>query len=470
MKSFLVGIHFAGLILLLFAQSNEIKVEHNMPRHLKPGEEALVQISLDKADVSGFAKFQMNVDQGLSVELVDGAGASFTFNNQLAKFIWMSLPSDSKLVMKVRIIADKNSSGNYEIDQRFSYIYDNERKNYDAPVHSIRVSEDAPDMALEEDSKPKTEGAYSSGISVNTWRKISPAGVNQWRVDLEIYHDGLSGFAKIEEFVPEGFTVIDLKSNGAVFNVDNEQIKYIWYDFPQIERVTVSYKMLPVLAMDGKTPVISGTFDFLDEEEKRSIPIGSSYGDELGVDEALAKTGESTQKPEPATQPASPSETPAEETAMQEEAKETSPPESKPKADPPADKPSSDSKPEKEKAAPPKEDPSEKAYTDANIVDVPKPEEGVHFRVQVAAGKNNLSKEVFAKMYSFPENLKLENHKGWFKYTSGHHELYKAARNDRERITAQYSKFQGPFVTAYNDGERITVQEALMITSQKWVP
>ena len=69
---------------------------------------------------------------------------------------------------------------------------------------------------------------------------------------------------------------------------------------------------------------------------------------------------------------------------------------------------------------------------------------------------------------SFNETLKLENINGWFKYTTGHHQVYKAARNDRTRITDKYQKFQGPFVTAYNDGERISVQEALMITSQKW--
>src|SRR5690606_14671450 len=106
--------------------------------------------------------------------------------------------------------------------------------------------------------------------------------------------------------------------------------------------------------------------------------------------------------------------------------------------------------------------------TDANIVNVPEPETGVYYRVQIAAGKNNLKSDVFTKLYGFSEGYKLENEDGLYKYTTGYHQVYKSARDGRERITAKYEKFKGPFVTAYNDGERITVQEALMITSQKW--
>jgi hypothetical protein len=45
---------------------------------------------------------------------------------------------------------------------------------------------------------------------------------------------------------------------------------------------------------------------------------------------------------------------------------------------------------------------------------------------------------------------------------------YKDARDARVKITTESSKLPGPFVTAYNDGERITVQEALLISKQLW--
>ena len=59
-------------------------------------------------------------------------------------------------------------------------------------------------------------------------------------------------------------------------------------------------------------------------------------------------------------------------------------------------------------------------------------------------------------------------HQGWHKYTVGNFFKYAGAREHREDIRNN-KKIKGPFVTAYNKGTRITVQEALMITKDKWV-
>ena len=72
------------------------------------------------------------------------------------------------------------------------------------------------------------------------------------------------------------------------------------------------------------------------------------------------------------------------------------------------------------------------------------------------------------KTYSFDEDYNIENHNGWIKYTTGKYTQYKDARDARVRITNASSKLPGPFVTAYNDGERITVQEALLVSKQLW--
>jgi hypothetical protein len=57
-------------------------------------------------------------------------------------------------------------------------------------------------------------------------------------------------------------------------------------------------------------------------------------------------------------------------------------------------------------------------------------------------------------------------HEGMTKFLVGKFPEYKESRNYREAMRAK--GVTDAFVTAYNAGKRITVQEALMITRQKW--
>lgn len=474
MKPLLFSVKILGFFLLVLSQKQDIKVTHDAPMAMKPGEEVVVNISLDKSDVMGFAKFQITLDEGLTAELIDGGGSSFTFNNQVGKFIWMSLPEERKIPMKIRIKAGPDALGSLEINQRFSYIYNNERKNFDATPHTVVVGNQSElnAMRIKETMSEKSDNAEAS---LKTERIITASGVNQWRVEIHVDKQNLEGFAKIEENIPDGYTVIDLKSSGAIFNIDNNEVKYIWYDFPEADRVTVSYKMLPVVAMEAKKPEIEGTFNFLRKEETIAVPIGI---EEVVPEEIAEMPGEAPPQEPPVAVVAE------EITELKEEveAEPVSKPEEVDEPEPEGvayTEPETVSEPEPEPVSEPEPEPmpepkqetaTAKAYTDGNIVDVPMPETGIFYRVQIAAGKNNLSKAVFAKLYNFDEGFHLEPGGTWIKYTTGFHQVYKSARNDRERITAKYIKFQGPFVAAYNNGERITVQEALMVTKQKWVP
>jgi len=99
---------------------------------------------------------------------------------------------------------------------------------------------------------------------------------------------------------------------------------------------------------------------------------------------------------------------------------------------------------------------------------VPSPQKGIFYRVQIAAGKNLVNAAYFKSRHSYTDDFIIENHQGWVKYTMGKFDMYRSARDQRNQINSAGHNFDGPFVTAYNAGDRITVQEALMITKQKW--
>ena len=72
------------------------------------------------------------------------------------------------------------------------------------------------------------------------------------------------------------------------------------------------------------------------------------------------------------------------------------------------------------------------------------------------------------KAYNYNGKYSIESHEGWIKYSIGNYSKYIYARNIRNELKKY--KFPGPFVSAYNYGQRITVQEALIVSGQNWVP
>ena len=102
------------------------------------------------------------------------------------------------------------------------------------------------------------------------------------------------------------------------------------------------------------------------------------------------------------------------------------------------------------------------------ITDIPAPETAVAYKVQIAAGKKEVNRQYFVNRHGINENVNIEYHETWYKYTVGAFPVYKEARDKRNKIWADENKIDDAFVTAYNAGERITVQEALMISQQKW--
>jgi hypothetical protein len=103
-----------------------------------------------------------------------------------------------------------------------------------------------------------------------------------------------------------------------------------------------------------------------------------------------------------------------------------------------------------------------------NIISAKKVNNRIDYKVQILAGHRIISNKKVSNLYNYKGEYSLESHNGWIKYTVGSNSKYSKARDLRNELN-NYD-FPGPFVTAYNYGERISVQEALILTSQNWVP
>lgn len=268
-----------------------------------------------------------------------------------------------------------------------------------------------------------------------------------FKVSITINKSDYVGFAKWQQELPKGFIASKAESGDATFSFKNNTLKFIWLSMPEEEQFSVSY----LIYVD---PELSGVFDmhgkysFIVDNERKDV---FSKKEKIGI---VGKDGIYLDLPEEEIV----EELPAEKTDNDEEILTFNEDKEESLDEVVETLPLEDNNNLVDES-------SEEEDLIKSITNLPSPERNVNYKVQIAAAHSLVDKEYFKRKHQLYENVAIESHQGWNKYTVGQFEVYQLARDKRNEV---WSKIDGAFVTAYNHGERISVQEALMISQQKW--
>ena len=272
-------------------------------------------------------------------------------------------------------------------------------------------------------------------------------------VNLLINKGNLSDFGKIQEQIPRGYIAKSIKSKNSIFTFKNSIIKFLWMNMPPEEQFVVSYKLVPEDEIPDQAFIISGTFSYAENERTKVINIAERNIDasEFQGDDLVAQNTE----PDPVTTTPVVAVIPVVTTPI-----ETTPVITEPVVTP---DPIAVTTPQNTNQTT-----TQPSYADnlAALTNIPKPDYGVAYRVQVAAGHKLVGNNYFKRL-NITDDVQTEIHNGWHKYTVGNFGFYKDARDYRVYVWNN-TPIHDAFVAAYNNGMRITVQEALMIANQKW--
>ena len=395
-------INIFSLIIFNFLLE-DVTVDQSIPDRVEEGNEFLVTVSIDKSTIEGYAKYQVLLPKGVKAEAVESGVAKFNFEDNKAKFVWMTLPTERTFEISYKVIVTDSLLKEIPIGGTFSYLDENQRMTIDVPSRIVKMGKEVifiPEV-------PEAE--------VSVVRSFKNIKGHQYRVSFNINYENVTGFAKIQDLIPMGSDVTPDVASDAVFSTLKTKVKFVWMNFPEDQtNIKVSYLIDLENATSKKISDITGEFAFIHDGESRKIQIENPSTIELADIET------------PAIAEVTPEvEIPVE--AVQEET------------------------------------------IDIPVTSTPSPENGIMYKVQIMAAHKSVNVDsFFEKTFKFSGNVIMDSHDGWFKYITGEFDQYKGARDLRNNYKANY-KFPGPFVVAYNDGERITVQEALMITNQKWV-
>jgi septal ring-binding cell division protein DamX len=334
---------------------------------------------------------------------------------------------------------------------------------------------------------------------------VKPGG--EFNVELNISKGDVTGFAKLQQDLPTGFTAMPGESANSTFSFKDRKVKFLWMALPSTTDIKVSYKVVVDASVSGNQ-IMEGNFSFIrnNETEKFVLPkdiivvsseptaasqsvvaANQAMEDQKRKDEAASSAraeaqAEETAKPAESTNSQEASNTAAESTSTQESSSQPASSTSAADAQVAEEKratevkKSQDAKAAADQEAQRKQAEQAKAQESKPVVKSQparasssaselKSKPGLVFRVQIAAGPKSTESALFASKHNISDAISVENHEGLSKYVVGEFGSYRPAKTYSNELR-DTNGVAGPFVTAYNNGVRITVQEALNIAGQ----
>ena len=439
----------AVFLFSFFFGDPPLTIEGHFPKMVKPNTEFTAEIVIKKVAVGGFAKLQVEVPQGFTVKELDSRNGNFSFTNNIAKIIWTAIPAEAEVTVKFTLVADPSAIGLKKVTSKFSYVNNNEKVMVEMtpaeimvgdneivtnnkvdsaktlPVVSSETKTETPVAAqITESVTPKTlvDNSIEQSPEIICNRLISK-GVNQNQINIsvKIKKGNIKGFAKYQEILPVGCTAKSSSTSGSSFSVSDGKAKFVWVSLPEDEEMVISF----VLETSNLTPndakLEKGEFSYLENDQSKKtklpvelIPVNPTIASVKTNTESINNTINATTS----------------QSVVNNAVVETP-----------------------------------KTSNENNAV-ITKKEGNVLYLVQIGAFRAAIASEKLAKKFSISENIKSEMAEGYNKFMVGNFNEYKLARDHRETI--KQKGCADAFVTAYNGPKRITVQEALMITNQKW--
>ncbi|MCK6648797.1 MAG: hypothetical protein L6Q66_03995, partial [Bacteroidia bacterium] len=137
---------------------------------------------------------------------------------------------------------------------------------------------------------------FAEGITVTQKMPSSVKPESEFVVELTINKGSTSGFAKLQQDLPEGFTAVQDDNNGASFTFSNQSVKLIWMSLPADKEFKVKYKVKVAAGVSGDK-TIGGKFSYVADNVKQSVDISPATVNVEGAASQPVVTNNTTPEP-----------------------------------------------------------------------------------------------------------------------------------------------------------------------------
>ena len=462
---------FTVFIYSLFGGDNGITVSGNIPKTITAGQEVPIEIKVTKGSMSGFAKLQLEVPEGLSIKELENKGANFSYADGVAKWVWASLPADADIIIKATLVAASSASGAKTIGAKYSFVENNAKQVVE--MVPIEVTVEAASAVTNTQTTTTTETTNATATTATETNTTSssnkePAGVvtvvrtitkgtneGEYIINLKVKKGATRGFARYSDDLPSGLIAKSINNDGSSFSVADGKVKFVWVSVLIKDELDLAYS---ITSKNKATVTLKGEYSYLEDNQSKKFLLHADKLEITPSDAVVVNTNTTANTTTETATTQSITETPTVAVVTPTETAVSTPTVA-------AVTPT-------EAVATPTVavvTPTETPTTNNTITEtVTKQDGNVNYMVQIGAFTNgNVTASALKQKFRISETVKSELQGGFSKFMVGAHGEYKGARDQRETIRNN-NGVRGAFVVAYNQSKRITVQEALMISNQKW--
>ena len=161
---------FCLLALSPVLLTGQVSIQATLPAIIEPNSEITFDVKINKGGVANFAKYQIDVPQGVTLAEVNNRTGSFSFESGRGKIIWVAIPNEQEFVLTMKM-STGSVAGSGIIHQKFYYLDGGSKKEVEAEPITINFGDGsgavasspaAPSPAAPEQAPPAQEPAQVS--------------------------------------------------------------------------------------------------------------------------------------------------------------------------------------------------------------------------------------------------------------------------------------------------------------------
>ncbi len=116
----------------------QVTLTTNMPASLSSGSNTDIEVKINKGSIANFAKYQMDVPVGVNITEVDSKSGNFTFENNRAKIVWVSVPSEAEFTLKFKVSVTSSAPAEGAVIQKFYFLENGAKKEIEAEPMNVQ--------------------------------------------------------------------------------------------------------------------------------------------------------------------------------------------------------------------------------------------------------------------------------------------------------------------------------------------